>query len=57
MLVPESASLWLESPDDLLMDYDEMVPELRAWPVSRKVNSPANDGPELIDAAGDTLKA
>ncbi len=56
-LVPETATFWLESPDDLLMDYDEMVPELRAWPVSRQVNSPANDGPELIDASGDTLTA
>ena len=56
-LVPESASLWLDSPDDLLEDYEHRIPELRAWPVSRRVNSPANDGPELIDASGDTLTA
>ena len=54
-LTPDTATLWLESPDDLLMDYDEMVPELHAWPVSRTVNSPANDGPELLEATGETL--
>lgn len=25
---------------------------LRAWPVGRRVNSPANDGPELLEAIG-----
>ncbi|MGH7085455.1 MAG: SOS response-associated peptidase family protein, partial [Acetobacteraceae bacterium] len=26
---------------------------LRAWPVGRRVNSPANDGPDLLDAMGE----
>lgn len=52
VLVPETATGWLDSPDDVLSAFQDTAPELRAWPVSRRVNSPANDGAELIDAVG-----
>lgn len=55
VLVPETATGWLDSPDDVLSAYQETAPELRAWPVSRRVNSPANDDAELIDAVGDRV--
>jgi putative SOS response-associated peptidase YedK len=45
---------WLGgTPDDAfacLQPYPDEV--LSAWPVSRKVNSPANDDPSLIESAG-----
>ena len=52
VLVPETATGWLDSPDDVLSAFQDTAPELRAWPVSRRVNSPANDDAELIDAVG-----
>ena len=55
VLVPETATGWLDSPDDVLSTYQKTAPELRAWPVSRRVNSPANDDAELIDAVGDRV--
>ena len=41
---------WLsrdEEPDDLLKPYPAEL--MTMWPVSTKVNSPKNDGPELLD--------
>jgi putative SOS response-associated peptidase YedK len=45
---------WLE-PQAAPADIDHLLqaaaaPELRAWPVSRAVNTPMNDRPELIEA-------
>ncbi|MEM9207982.1 MAG: SOS response-associated peptidase [Pseudomonadota bacterium] len=54
-LVPETATLWLDDPGELLATFAKTAPELRAWPVSRQVNSPANDGPELIESSGAAL--
>ena len=54
-LVPETATRWFASPDEVLAGYQDIAPELRAWPVSRRVNSPANDDAELIEAAGDSI--
>lgn len=47
ILPPERASAWLtgERPEALIVPY---ATELEAWPVSTRVNSPANDGPQLL---------
>ncbi len=54
MLKPQDHQRWLDagekSPqdlDDLLAPYPEA--EMEAYPVSRQVNSPRNEGPELIE--------
>jgi putative SOS response-associated peptidase YedK len=56
MLRPEDEALWL-NPDEadldrltaLLTPYDPQ--DMEAWPVSRAVNNPQNDSPELIKPA------
>ena len=55
ILVPETATRWFESPDDVIATCQDTAPELRAWPVSRRVNSPANDDAELIESTGDPI--
>lgn len=57
VLVPESASRWLDGDDELLADVASVEPAFRAWPVSRRVNRPQNEGAELIEPVGDTLRA
>jgi putative SOS response-associated peptidase YedK len=51
ILSPEAAGTWLLEPDPSLL-----VPlpddSMQAWPVSREVNSPANDTPSCIDPVG-----
>lgn len=48
ILTPKAAGSWLAQPDTSLL-----VPlsddSMRSWPVSRKVNSPANDTPSCLD--------
>ncbi|WP_255148915.1 SOS response-associated peptidase [Halorarius halobius] len=47
VLAPDEEREWLADPSpDLLDPYDG---EMRAYPVSAKVNSPANDSPEVIE--------
>lgn len=47
VLAPDEERLWLESPEpDLLAPYDG---ELDAYPVSTRVNSPANDDPTVVE--------
>lgn len=47
VLAPDEERAWLESPDpDLLDPYDG---ELDAYPVSTRVNSPANDDPDVVE--------
>lgn len=55
VLVPQSASRWLDGEPDILAGADQLGPPLRAWPVDRKVNNARNQGPELITPAGETL--
>lgn len=53
ILKPEAVDIWLSTTEDpkllkpLFTAYDDTL--LRAWSVSKRVNSPANDGPELIN--------
>jgi putative SOS response-associated peptidase YedK len=54
ILKGDALNLWLDNTQDvtllkpLLTAYDET--KLNAWPISKRVNSPANDSPELMKA-------
>ncbi|MEJ2127353.1 MAG: SOS response-associated peptidase [Woeseiaceae bacterium] len=50
VLRPDSADRWLGGDDDLLTYAAEFGPEMRAWPVDRRVNNARNEGAELIEA-------
>jgi putative SOS response-associated peptidase YedK len=49
------ADRWMDGDTELLDHVSEVTPELRAWPVDRKVNNARNESPDLIDAAGDPI--
>jgi putative SOS response-associated peptidase YedK len=55
VLQPDGAVRWLDGEAGVLDRAHSLAPQLRAWPVSKKVNNARNQGPELIEAAGDTL--
>lgn len=55
ILLPDSANDWLAGSDEFLQQAAAKTPDLRAWPVDRRVNNARNEGPELIDAAGDIV--
>ena len=57
ILEPASADRWLGGDDDVIDDAVQQGPALRAWPVDRRVNNARNEGPELIEPAGDTIVA
>ena len=53
VLPPETYSLWLDPNDRRPDELDGLLrpypaQEMAAYPVSRQVNSPQNDAPELI---------
>ncbi len=50
------AERWLGDERAAPLAAAEDKPRLRAWPVSRTVNNARNEGAELIDAEGDTLR-
>jgi putative SOS response-associated peptidase YedK len=55
VLGPERSAAWLAG-EDLAGGGDSLADPavaLRAWPVSRRVNSPANEDPALVKPAGD----
>jgi putative SOS response-associated peptidase YedK len=57
LLADESVKIWFDNAagkDDLLpLLLDPQDVQLRAWPVSRNVNNPVNEGVKLIARAGD----
>ncbi len=55
VLDPAAAKRWLSGDGALLADAKANPPRFRAWPVSRRVNSAANQGAELIEPTGDSL--
>ena len=57
VLDPATADSWLAGDSEMLDFAAEFSPELKAWPVDRRVNSPRNEDEELIIAAGDVLRA
>lgn len=56
ILTPENVTDWVASAESSPLDFAAQSPALAAWPVSRKVNSPANDEESLIEAVGDPYK-
>ncbi len=57
VLEPEAADRWLAGDDDAIDFAIAHTPRLRAWPVERTVNSPRNEGEQLIEPAGDVLSS
>jgi putative SOS response-associated peptidase YedK len=53
ILQTEAANEWLSGSNDFLQDAAQNAPQLRAWPVSRRVNNARNQGEELIEPEGD----
>ncbi|MFM7593631.1 MAG: SOS response-associated peptidase family protein [Isosphaeraceae bacterium] len=56
MLGPKDFDRWLNTPPEQARELTSLfhpAPDdyLEAWPVSKAVNSPANQGPELIEPA------
>lgn len=56
ILEAETADWWLAGDDKLIEFVAKCGPELRAWPVDRRVNNARNEGSDLIQAAGASLK-
>lgn len=54
---PDSAESWLTGDDTAVESLTTNTPALRAWPVEKRVNSPANEGEALIVSAGETLES
>jgi putative SOS response-associated peptidase YedK len=52
VLAPGEEDVWLDGSPDEAFDLLDPAPadEWTAYPVSTRVNSPANDGPELVEA-------
>ena len=53
ILDPDLAQSWLEPGSPV----PETAPELRAWPVDRRVNNARNEGPDLVEPVGEALGA
>lgn len=56
VLEPGAADAWLEGDEKVLANAAADCPPLQAWPVDRRVNNARNQGRELIEANGETLK-
>jgi putative SOS response-associated peptidase YedK len=52
-----TADRWLAGDNELVEFVVKHGPELRAWPVDRRVNNARNEGEELIEAAGEALES
>ena len=50
VLSPDTADRWLAGGDDAIEFALQHTPELRAWPVDRRVNNARNEGEDLIQA-------
>jgi len=48
ILEAETADRWLTGDDELIDEVASHGPELRAWPVDRRVNNARNEGEDLI---------
>ncbi len=55
VLEPATADTWLSGDNEMLDFAGEFSPDLKAWPVDRRVNSPRNEGEELVDAVGEVI--
>lgn len=52
----DGADEWLAGSVDNLQDVADRTPELRAWPVDRRVNNARNEGDDLILPSGEVLE-
>jgi putative SOS response-associated peptidase YedK len=55
ILETDTADEWLSGSPEYLHGAAQRTPQLRAWPVNRRVNNARNEGEELIDADGDII--
>ena len=55
VLEPATGDSWLAGDNELLEFSAEFSPELKAWPVDRRVNSPKNEDEDLVAAVGEVL--
>ncbi len=49
----ESGTHWLDGQAGFLESLPDITPDLKAWPVNRKVNNARNEGPDLTMPAGE----
>jgi len=56
ILKARTATEWLAGSVELLDQAASRTPELKAWPVDRRVNNARNEGEELIRAAGEIIE-
>lgn len=57
LLTPEYARRWMGGDLELLRDAAAVYPKMQAWPVDRKVNTARNQGADLIEPAGEAIRA
>ena len=50
ILQPDAADRWFSGDNELIHSVADITPELKAWPVDRRVNNARNEGADLIDA-------
>lgn len=53
ILQADSGARWLSGDNDMLSDVAAITPPLKAWRVDRRVNNARNEGPDLIEPAGE----
>jgi putative SOS response-associated peptidase YedK len=52
ILQPDAADRWFSGDNELIHNVADITPELKAWPVDRRVNNARNEGADLIEASG-----
>ena len=50
ILQPDAADRWFSGDNELIHNVADITPELKAWPVDRRVNNARNEGAGLIEA-------
>lgn len=55
ILEPATAARWLAGDDDVVDLVAANSPQLKAWPVDRRVNNARHEGAQLIEPAGDAI--
>ncbi|MDH3546162.1 MAG: SOS response-associated peptidase [Gammaproteobacteria bacterium] len=57
ILEPDTADRWLAGDDELLEYAASHPPQLKAWPVDRRVNNARNEGQDLIEPVGAIIES
>ena len=50
ILQSDAADRWFSGDNELIHNVADITPELKAWPVDRRVNNARNEGADLIEA-------